>query len=317
MKQKVTRVGGRGLLICLICCMLAILASTGVMANGASPVRALPDEVTPGEEFQVTVTFTSPAANFTAIGLADVAPAGWSVTVDKTWCTPDADVDNNPTPEEADYIWFGPYAAGVGFTALYDVQVPVSASPGIYTFNGTLEYYIGQAGPNVEPIGGDYQVEVVREAWSANVGGSPKATFASSDTVYATGTGFAPGQDVDIYVVNATDWPVPYGDTIPADLSGGLETVTPDGSGDLPVALVWAPSLTVGEYYLVFDVRPYEEYEQGDVSYYFEVTSGGTAPVGGTAYPLNKVAILAPWIALAAIVAGVSLLVLRRRRAQG
>jgi hypothetical protein len=40
-----------------------------------------------------------------------------------------------------------------------------------------------------------------------------------------------------------------------------------------------------------------------------------TPPVGGTAYPINKLAILAPWIALAAAIAGVSLLVLRRRRA--
>jgi hypothetical protein len=42
---------------------------------------------------------------------------------------------------------------------------------------------------------------------------------------------------------------------------------------------------------------------------------GPVTPVGGTAYPINKLAILAPWIALAAAIAGVSLLVLRRRRA--
>jgi len=38
-------------------------------------------------------------------------------------------------------------------------------------------------------------------------------------------------------------------------------------------------------------------------------------PVGGTVYPVNKLAILAPWIALlAAIIAGASVLMLRRRR---
>jgi len=38
--------------------------------------------------------------------------------------------------------------------------------------------------------------------------------------------------------------------------------------------------------------------------------------MGGEAYPLNKLAILLPWIALfAAILAGASLLVLTRRRA--
>jgi hypothetical protein len=41
-----------------------------------------------------------------------------------------------------------------------------------------------------------------------------------------------------------------------------------------------------------------------------------TAPVGGTAYPIDKVRLLAPWIALAAaIIAAASLVGLRRRRA--
>jgi hypothetical protein len=38
--------------------------------------------------------------------------------------------------------------------------------------------------------------------------------------------------------------------------------------------------------------------------------------LGGEAHPVNKLAILAPWIALAAaIIAGASLVMLRRRRA--
>lgn len=133
----------------------------GSTAPAVNPVRTLPDEVRPGDEFQVTVSFASPADNFVAIGLADVAPAGWSVSVDKTWCTPPADLDNNPTSEEADYIWFGPYVAGAGFTAVYTVLVPADATPGTYSFiDGTLEYYIGANGPCTEAITGDYEVEV-------------------------------------------------------------------------------------------------------------------------------------------------------------
>jgi Na+/H+-dicarboxylate symporter len=99
MKQKLNRMGGMALLVLLITSLLAVFVGSGlVAANEASPVRDLPDEVSPGDEFQLTVTFTSPAANFVAIELADVAPAGWSVSVNKTWCTPDADADNNPTP---------------------------------------------------------------------------------------------------------------------------------------------------------------------------------------------------------------------------
>jgi len=49
---------------------------------------------------------------------------------------------------------------------------------------------------------------------------------------------------------------------------------------------------------------------------------GGPTPtpptgVGGTAYPPNKVAILAPWIALAAAIIAGATIFLRRRRAQG
>ncbi|MGB6874301.1 MAG: hypothetical protein WBE46_09290, partial [Dehalococcoidia bacterium] len=44
---------------------------------------------------------------------------------------------------------------------------------------------------------------------------------------------------------------------------------------------------------------------------------GNPASVGWETYPINKVRVLLPWIALfAAIVVGASLLVLRRRRAQ-
>jgi len=42
-----------------------------------------------------------------------------------------------------------------------------------------------------------------------------------------------------------------------------------------------------------------------------------TGGVGGTAYPPNKVVILAPWIALAAVIIAGAAIFLRRRRAQG
>jgi len=41
------------------------------------------------------------------------------------------------------------------------------------------------------------------------------------------------------------------------------------------------------------------------------------AAVGGEAYPINKIAILAPWIALVAAVIAGATIALRRRRAQG
>lgn len=208
MKQKLTKVGGRVLLIFLISSLLTILASAGVMAfDGASPVRVLPAQVNPGQTFTVNVTFTAPADNFNAIGLIDLCPAGWTVSVNKTWCNPDADVDNNPTPDEVDYIWFGAYNASIPFTAVYKVQVPSGATVGNYTFpGGSLEYYIGTT-RYLEAIGDDTQVEVV-------------------------------------------------------------EAPTP------------------------------------------------TPAVGGDAYPVNKLAILAPWIALVAVIAGAVIFFVRRRPTQ-
>ena len=47
-----------------------------------------------------------------------------------------------------------------------------------------------------------------------------------------------------------------------------------------------------------------------------EVTVSDMPPVGGTAHPVNRVTLLAPWIAVAAIMAGMSLMMHRRGRAQ-
>jgi hypothetical protein len=125
--------------------------------------RGLPDTVTAGEEFAVTVTFAAPADRFHAIALTDVAPAGWDVSVDVARTEPQAMVAHTPEPEMAVYIWAGPYAAGVEFTAVYKIKVPIDAEPGTYTFSGSLKYYVEPhpAPSYEEAIKGDIQVDVV------------------------------------------------------------------------------------------------------------------------------------------------------------
>jgi hypothetical protein len=309
MKQKVIKWGGMVMLVVLITSLLAVFAGGGlVAAAGANPVRgSFPYTVYPGQTFQVTVTFTAPADNFNAIGLDDVAPTGWTVSVNKTWCSPDADVDYTPNPNEAAYIWFGPYDSGTGFTAVYNVTVPCDATPGDYDFNGTLEYYVNTTNYK-EDIGGDYQVYVARDGWSANSGGVLKTSFTTSDTVYATGKGFPPSQYIDIYVVNATDWAQVV---VSASAQAG-------GCGSLPVTEVWADPLTPGTWDLWFDVNQNGDYDEGDVYCEFTVTSGpAPSPVGGTAYPVNKALIIALLSALgAAVAAGIVILERRRRKAQ-
>jgi hypothetical protein len=69
-------------------------------------------------------------------------------------------------------------------------------------------------------------------------------------------------------------------------------------------------TLTTGDNPLYYCVAEGEAYEGADFGYL-----GATLPVGGTAYPINKLAILAPWMALAAVIAGATIF-MRRRRAQ-
>ena len=133
--------------------------------------RALPDTVTVGEEFEVIVTFAAPADRFHAIGLIDVAPAGWDVSVDVAWTDPQAMVAHTPESEMAAYIWAGPYAAGIEFTAVYKIEVPVDAEPGTYTFSGSLRYYIE---PHPAP---SYQ-EAITGAFQAHVVDAPAAATA-------------------------------------------------------------------------------------------------------------------------------------------
>jgi hypothetical protein len=113
------------------------------LAQQANPIRILPDTVYKGETFNVTVTFTTPADNFTLISLTDVAPAGWNVTVNAAWCTPAA-ATVVATGNQAEIVWGGSFDNGTDFLALYKVTVPNDAELGNYNFTGFLGYYLAE-----------------------------------------------------------------------------------------------------------------------------------------------------------------------------
>ena len=125
-------------------------------------VRDLPDSVSPGDSFNVTVTFTAPADNFNSIGLTEETNKTANMTVEgkKEWCIPEADfvkiMDN-----KIEILWYGPYDANTAFTVVYKVNVPSDVKEGSYAFNGSVEYYIAGEGPYKETIGGDKEVKVV------------------------------------------------------------------------------------------------------------------------------------------------------------
>jgi len=154
------------LLFAGIAVLLAVaLMPLGIaLAQQVNPGRTLPDAVHKGETFEVTVSFTAPVDMFNAIGLTDLAPDGWDVTVGETWCSPNADAVL-ATGNRAEIAWYGEPNVGfdkdISFSALYKVTVPDDASLGIYAFDGSLEYYLGSEGPSSENLTGDLQVEVV------------------------------------------------------------------------------------------------------------------------------------------------------------
>jgi hypothetical protein len=122
------------------------------------------DETYAGETFNVTVSFTAPVDDFNAIGMTDTAPDGWTVEVDKTWCSPEAYTALD-TGNKAEYLWDS-IPKDTVVTARYQVTVPTTADPGLNTFSdcdlgkGWVEYYFGIEGPHVSCIACDTDVIV-------------------------------------------------------------------------------------------------------------------------------------------------------------
>ena len=148
----------------LVSSALVPLTDTALAQGGANPIRSfLPDDqVLRDETFNVSVTFNVTTDNFNGILLRDNVPVDWTIQVNSSWCTPNAD-QANWSGNRSEYIWnggSGVYSNGQGFTAVYQVTVPGGASSGTYLFSGQLYYYENSSGPYSEVIGGDLDVTV-------------------------------------------------------------------------------------------------------------------------------------------------------------
>ncbi len=141
--------------------LIGVPATSG-MADVFSATRALPGgNLHPGDTFNVTVSFSAPADDLNAIGITDVAPTGWAISVNTAWCTPAATYGNNPETNKVEYTWFGTYSSGTSFTVVYKVTVPGDASDGTYSFTGgQVEYYLGGTGPHFANTTSDTEVTI-------------------------------------------------------------------------------------------------------------------------------------------------------------
>jgi hypothetical protein len=142
------------------------------------------------------VTFTAPADKFNAISLTDLAPDGWNVTVNKTWCTPNADAVL-ATGNRTEIAWFGEpgvgFDNGTPFSVLYKVTVPDYAPLGIYTFYGVLEYYLAGEGPYHENMIGDSEIDVTGATLEGRVSYLSRGTNNSKWAEPFSVRGFEPG----------------------------------------------------------------------------------------------------------------------------
>jgi hypothetical protein len=91
--------------------------------------------------------------------------------------------------------------------------------------------------------------------------GAQKDTFAPSEDVYITGSGFQPGT-LDVYFVpHRETWN--DGDTIPPRVTGTATTVTTDAFGNIPPTIVWRHDLIPGKYDIIIDVNDNGRYDKG------------------------------------------------------
>gem|GEM_PF-4323443 len=227
----------------IIVSLLSGFAGTSISYAVGSPydvtlTRTLLSNVSPGQVFNVTVNFTSPAGNFNAIGLSDFAPMGWTVAVNDAWNSPNNEI-NKVTANRVDYMWFGPYNNGTGFTVVYQVTVPANAATGTYYFTNTsptprLEYYVDGGGPYIANISGQNQVTVTRIIVSGISPSSGSTTGGTSVTI--TGSGFVSGTTVTIGGNAAT---------ISSVTATSITAVTPSGTAGAKDVVVTTPGGSV------------------------------------------------------------------------
>jgi hypothetical protein len=153
---------------------------------------------------------------------------------------------------------------------------------------------------------------------TGQTGGTAKDKYYTNDDVRITASGFLPGSDVDVYVVRDYEWA--DGDEIPPD--GGdifahvLLTANDDGEIG---GVIWEAPLKIGEYDVAFDADRngiYDElWDLVDHPNHPGFTVVATT-VGGTVYPIDKAALLLPWLfssaALLLTLAASGLILIRR-----
>jgi hypothetical protein len=136
-------------------------------------------------------------------------------------------------------------------------------------------------------------------------GWSDKSTYYPDEDVTVTGIGFPPDTDIHVYVKYDSTWT--GGESIGGDDGDGMDIIHTGPADGSIAATIWTHPLTIGEYDIVFDVDRNGTFDViSDVvddphDPGFTVTAAPPPPrrtVGGEVYPIDKSALLLPWLGL-------------------
>ena len=137
-------------------------------------------------------------------------------------------------------------------------------------------------------------------------GGSNKDTYRPDQDVRVSADGYPAGVNVEVSVVADYHWD--DGDDIPPNTGDTIfaqKTFTTDSNGRIDNKVIWYAPLQAGEYDIAFDVIPNQIYNV-PVDMIDDPNHPGfivSSMVGGDVYPVDKAALLMPWLSLGLLLA--------------
>jgi hypothetical protein len=96
--------------------------------------------------------------------------------------------------------------------------------------------------------------------YASDSGGTIQELFYTDETIYATGSGFTPNSEVDIYITEDKHWV--DGTPINSTIYKQQHNVTADGNGSITGVEIW-PTPDPGEYDIVYDTNNNMKFDLG------------------------------------------------------
>ena len=179
----------------------------------------------------------------------------------------------SPAPTVPDRLVYASWPSSYGTAYTYTPTSQIGD-------DSTMLYYYNavNVNPGAQISRTAYMTTVVQSSLSSSVmstdsAGNSKQAFVTSDNVYVKGSSFPANINVQIYII-------PDGLSATTSNAVANAAATTTSIGDIPNALVWHPTLTVGNYDIWVDVNKNGVFDAGDV---INNQAGGIYPFSVTA----------------------------------